>query len=133
MKEYIPTFSKFINENLDDSITQNQHRDTMVYLIPRAYRIKVELSPEYVGTESQSRSEGMLTRKFTQLKPDYLMFRKHDGVNIVGNTAYFRVKTVFTEEFLKRLIETLLEEEIGGEISIEEISNEEFSSGRWQW
>jgi hypothetical protein len=133
MKEHIPTFSKFINENLDDSATENRHRDTMVYLIPRAYRIKVELSPEYIGAESQSRSEGRLTSKFAMFKQDKLMFNKSHGVNIVGNIAYLKLKTVFPEDFLERLIETLFDEAIGGEINIEETPTEEFSNGKWYW
>jgi hypothetical protein len=123
---------KRVNEQ-GEAALQHRHRDTMVYLIPRAYRIKVELSPEYTGTESQSRSEGMLTRKFDQFKQDKLTFTKSDGVNIVGDTAYFKLKTVFTDDFIKLLIETLFGEAIGGEINIEETSIEEFSNGRWHW
>lgn len=132
MKNYISNFPRFINESIDESSDKHRHRDTMVYLMPRAYRITVKLNSEFSG-ENQSRNEGILTSKFNHFNQDKVMFRKHDGVNIVGDTAYLKLKTVFTEDLLKSLIETIFSEAIGGEINIEETSDDEFSNGRWHW
>ena len=47
MKNYISNFPRFINESIDESSDKHRHRDTMVYLMPRAYRITVKLNSEF--------------------------------------------------------------------------------------
>lgn len=133
MKNQITTFSRFINENRDESTIQNRHRDMMVYLIPRAYRIKFKLKSEFHGEENEARGEGLLTRKFSQLTNDKIMFRKTDGVNIMGDSAYLKLHTVFTEDYLREFVEHLCREEIDGELNIEEIPTAQFKDGKFVW
>ena len=142
MKNHIPTFSRFINEGIDDlmhqhredtnnSNSQNRNRDKMVYLVPRSYRIKVKLSPEYIGTENQSKSEMMLTTKLSKYSSDKTKFHKHQGVNIIGDNALFRLESVFTEDDIQSFIEVVFRGAIDGKINIEE--TDENDKGGYSW
>ena len=132
MKNHIKKFKGFINEEVEDSVTQNKHRDRMVYLIPRTYRIVVELNSEFTS-DNQSRGEGILTRKMSRFNSNKIDFTPGRGVNISGNKAYFRIKTVFTKEDIKNMLTEYISEEIGGEINIEEVPNEDFHSNEYLW
>jgi len=132
MKNHIKKFKGFINEEVEDSVTQNKHRDKMVYLIPRTYRIVVELNSEFTN-DNQSRGEGILTRKMSRFNSNKIDFTPGHGVNISGNKAYFKIKTVFTEEDIKDLLNAYIGEEISGEINITEVPNEDFYSNKYLW
>jgi len=132
MKNHIKKFKGFINEEVEDSVTQNKHRDKMVYLIPRTYRIVVELNSEF-NSDAQSRSEGILTRKMSRFNTNKIDFTPSHGVNISGNKAFFKIKTVFTEEDIKDLLNAYIGEEISGEINIKEVPNEDFYSNAYLW
>lgn len=132
MKNYIKKFKGFINEEVEDSVTQNKNRDRMVYLIPRTYRIVVELNSEFTS-DNQSRGEGILTRKMSRFNSNKIDFTPGRGVNISGNKAYFRIKTVFTKEDIKNMLTEYISEEIGGELNIEEVPNEDFHSNEYLW
>ena len=132
MKNYVKKFKGFINEEVEDSVTQNKHRDRMVYLIPRTYRIVVELNSEFTS-DNQSRGEGILTRKMSRFNSNKIDFTPGRGVNISGNKAYFIIKKVFTKEDIKNMLTEYISEEIGGEINIEEVPNEDFHSNEYLW
>jgi hypothetical protein len=132
MKNHISNFSRFINENVEDTPRKDRNRDVMIYLIPRKYRIKVELNSEFSG-DRQAKSEGMLTQRLSRITSDKLKFSKHQGVNIVGDTAYFKLETSLTEEFFRQAIEIIFAEAIGGEIDIQEVSDDDFNSTEYYW
>lgn len=131
MKPQIKTFSRFINEDDSSDVYTRQNRDKMVYLIPRTYKITVDVSPEYTEDGAQGKSEMMLTSKFSGFSGKKIIFNKSSGVNIIGNRAYLKLKSVFTEDDIRLFVERLFGEMLDGEINIKEVPDKEFNDGQW--
>jgi hypothetical protein len=132
MKNVIKNFGQFINEEESVDVYTSQNRDKMVYLIPRTYKIIVDVSPEYTEDGAQAKSEMMLTSKFSGFaNGNRIKFNKRDGVNIIGSRAYLKLKSVFTEDDIRLFVERLFGEMLDGEIKIKEGHDEEFNDGKY--